>query len=54
VIVVQTKDGDEEFPGRVGYCTDEHNNLEIITGPEESIAVFAEGFWQKAVIDGES
>lgn len=51
MITVHTKDGEEPFDGKVGYCTDEHNNLEIVTGPEASVAVFAEGYWQKAVID---
>jgi hypothetical protein len=52
VITVHTKDGEESFDGKVGYATDEHNNLEVLTSPEESVAVFAEGYWLKAVIDG--
>lgn len=54
MITVHTKDGEDPFPGRVGYSTDEHNNLEILTGPDESVAVFAEGYWLKAVLDEQS
>jgi hypothetical protein len=54
LITVHTKDGEESFEGRCAYATDEHNNLEILTGPDESVAVFAHGYWVRAVMsDGE-
>lgn len=52
MITVHTRDGEQPFDGLCAYITDEHNNLEIITGPDEgSVAVFAEGYWKKAVRD---
>lgn len=55
MITVHTRDGEEPFPQGGAYTTDEHNNLEVLTGPDDgSAAVFAEGYWLKAVVDGES
>jgi hypothetical protein len=58
VIVVYTLDDDRiEFEGATRFRTDEHNNLEILTGTANNpaaVGCFNEGNWLRVLVeDGE-
>lgn len=51
MIRVHTADGEvHDFPDGGRYCTDEHNNLEIMAGNAPG-GCFAEGFWTTVVVE---
>lgn len=58
MIVVYTLDGERiECVGANRFRTDEHNNLEILTGQSNNpvaLACFSEGHWARVLVeDGE-
>jgi hypothetical protein len=53
-VIVYTKDGPVSLPEVTRYCTDEHNNLELMAGRDGETAMecFASGYWLRVGVDG--
>lgn len=53
-MIVYTKDGPVSLPEVTRYCTDEHNNLELMAGRDGETAMecFASGYWLRVGVDG--
>lgn len=56
MIVVYTEDGERiECPDANRYKTDEHNNLEVLCGPEnrpQPVACFNADWWMRVLVEG--
>lgn len=49
MIVVHCADDSYEFESASRYCTDEHNNLELM-GANHPVGCFTSGFWLRVEV----